>query len=74
MKMGMVRGRLTSGEAVMISWTSTMAARSLREGQGVDLKEIGLKQQIQKGVTLRESRHALRVNASGAGGCTQSEL
>lgn len=48
MKMGMMRGRLTSGAAVMINWTSTMAANSLREGQGVDLKEIGLKQQIQK--------------------------
>lgn len=46
--MGMRRGRLTSWEAVRISWTRTVAANSLRERAVVDLKEIGLKQQIQK--------------------------
>lgn len=29
-----IRGRLTSWEAVMISWTSTVAANSLRERAG----------------------------------------
>lgn len=43
MKMGIRKGSLTSWEAVRISWTSTVATNSLKEGQGVDLKEIGLK-------------------------------